>query len=128
MSKMLIGGVIPPEEPKGPAPVWNEYPKIMIHPHAVKAEINPGGIGDAIRPSDRFPPVTVMNADQEAWHRAQGYDAGSAGDAAAFANAHAGPVADFTFEEWPCWKDGVLYQTEAEWRAACPPKRARKAA
>lgn len=114
MVHMLIGEAEPPE---GAPPVWHEYPKVMVHPHAVKATSGVSGSMDAIRPGDRFPPVTVNNADQEAWHRAQGYVAGGKGDAAAFANAHAGPLSDHVHIEYPKWIGDVLVKSAAEERA-----------
>lgn len=59
----------------------SEYPKVMTHPNAVKAKItaveSTDAAGRTVRDymgtADRFPPVTVTNADQEERHRAQGY-------------------------------------------------------
>ena len=59
----------------------SEYPKVMTHPNAVKAQITAiesrDAAGRVVRDytgtADKFPPVTVSNKDQEDRHRAQGY-------------------------------------------------------
>lgn len=122
---LMITKVEPPKEPDAPPPVYQEYPKMMVHPHARKAAPNMVAdasgrmvsTGEPIQPGDRFPPVTVMNEQQEAWHRSQGYEQGGAGSAAAFANAHAGPVASYSFHEYPKWVGHLLFNTKEEHEA-----------
>lgn len=104
-----------------------KYPMHMAHPGfkpgTVGAEVvSPHGFkynlpGTAIR----FPPVLVMNADQEERHAADGYVPVGRSDPAAFARAAttAVPVTlDYKPVEYPKWAGGVLVNTPEEEQAA----------
>lgn len=97
-----------------PAPILahNEYPKHMAHPGYQAGKVgqevtSPHGFkyhigGEAIR----FPPVLVNDADQEAYHAAQGYVSIGKSDPAAFARAveqMAPPALDYKPAEYPKW-------------------------
>lgn len=59
----------------------------------------------------RYPPVTVMNLDQEEQYAASGYLAAGTPDPAAFSTAKASPfVAGRTVSEYPKMVNGVLIQ------------------
>lgn len=104
-----------------------KYPMHMAHPGfkpgTVGAEVvSPHGFkynlpGTAIR----FPPVLVMNADQEERHAADGYVPVGRSDPAAFARAATTVVPvtlDYKPVEYPKWAGGVLVNTPEEEQAA----------
>lgn len=110
---------------KEPLPVSDhtEYPKHMIHPGYQPASVgtevrSPHGFtyfigGTAIR----FPPVLVMDADQEARHAADGYVSIGKSDPAAFARAVAAsapPVTDYKPDEYPKWVNGRVVNSAEE--------------
>ncbi len=112
--------------------VHEEYPLVMIHPHARRAEMNgtPGteirdrmgnviGFGAYSGQPDYKPPVTVTNMHQEAMHEAQGYRRGGVSDVAAFSNLSAGAVAQVKEpERYPMWLNGKTVNSAEEEAAA----------
>jgi hypothetical protein len=97
---------------KPPVTTHNEYPKHMAHPafdpgcgdEEVKL---PGGklVYRGGKPI-RFPPVLVMDAQQEEYHISQGYESIGKSDPQAFARAVASlapPVMDHKPIEYPKW-------------------------
>jgi hypothetical protein len=107
----------PPDQPQGPAPVFAEYPKIMVHPAARRAEsrgpIDPTKSSLEVIPSGDFmPPVTVHNEEQEALHASQGYRLGGSSSAAAFAQMTAAPAGPaYEPERYPMWVGDVLVES-----------------
>ena len=115
-----------------PPPVFEEYPKVMVHPHARRAETTgvPGteiidslgrniGYRQYTGTADYMAPVTVYNADQEGFHRAQGYTLGGAFSAVAFAQMAAAPAAPLReIERYPMWVGDVLVANAREEAAA----------
>lgn len=134
VNSMQFGEFEPPVEPEI-VPVFQDYPKAMIHPHARRAASTgvPGTeITDAIgRPlpgqfraytgtADFMPPVTVTCAAEEDYHRSLGYETGGKSSAAAFANMTATNGADPIppVEEYPKWVGDVLVKDAAQEAAA----------
>jgi hypothetical protein len=90
----------------------SEYPKHMAHPG-----FQPGKVGTEVKSPHgfsyhvggeaiRFPPVLVMDADQEEYHASQGYVSVGKSDPAAFARAvqAASPQAEeHVPDEYPKW-------------------------
>lgn len=113
-----------------PTQTHNEYPKHMVHPG-----FQPGGIGAEITSphgfkyhapgtSIRFPPVLVMNADQEEYQASQGYRVQGKSDPAAFARAvREMPVPVQDRIEYPKWVGGVLCNSLEEEVAAAEKRR-----
>lgn len=95
-----------------PSDQHSEYPKHMVHPG-----YQPGKVGTEVKSphgfsyfvggeSIRFPPVLVMDADQEEYHASQGYVSAGKSDPAAFARAiqAATPQAETHVpDEYPKW-------------------------
>lgn len=113
---------------------YAEFPKVMVHPHQRRAETH-GVIGTEIRDAlgrpipgmfsqytgtaDQFPPVTVNNEEQEAFHHAQGYRPGGKSAPADFANMQAGPAAaPYIPERYPMWVGDTLVNDAAQEAAA----------
>jgi len=126
MSNVQIGAMIQ-QTPEAPPAEFREYPVVLVHPHARKAETVgvPGtekrdslgrlipGVFDQYRgTADFMPPVTVNNSEQEAMHRAQGYVRGGTSSIEAFskmtARGSGAPVGPPI--EYPKWVDGVLVE------------------
>lgn len=106
---------------------YSEYPLTVAHPHytAAKSIPVPGteirdGQGRVIRQDmrgtpERFPPVTVKNADEEEYYVAQGYARAGKIDPSAWVQAHSDAPSE-TYEplKYPLWRGGVLYMTAQE--------------
>ena len=132
MSAVQIGAMVQ-QPPEPVAQEFREYPMVLVHPHARRAETIgvPGtekrdslgrlipGVFDQYRgTADFMPPVTVNNYDQEMFHRAQGYERGGNSSHEAFSRMTArgaGPTPEVV--EYPKWVDGVLVN-DAEQEAA----------
>lgn len=90
---------------------YKHYPKIMRHPGAAEARVVhdspvntnvgqiPGGTVAFAGTPDRFPPVTVKNADEEEYYKAQGYIDTS--NPQAFAASKAGIASSGSVQEFP---------------------------
>ncbi len=131
---LQLGPAQPPAEPAPPPPTYVEYPLVMVHPNARKAtcdgvpgqekrdprtgQIIPGEFWQYRGSPDFMPPVTVNNADQEAYHASEGYRRGGKGDVAAFANLQCGAsVKPHVVERYPMWVGSTLVHNEAEEKA-----------
>lgn len=122
MAVLLAPGEGRYSQPASPAQ-HVEYPKHMVHPG-----YQPGTIGQEVKSPHgfsyyiggtaiRFPPVLVMNADQEEMHAAQGYVSIGKSDPAAFARAAAAAVPvdpDHVPEPYPKWVAGRVVNSAAE--------------
>ncbi len=98
--------------PDGPKTQHSEYPKHMAHPG-----YRPGKAGDEVKSPHgfsyhvggepiRFPPVLVMDEDQEAYHASQGYVCIGKSDPTAFARAVAAAAPQTEIHEpvlYPKW-------------------------
>jgi hypothetical protein len=101
---------------------YQDYPKVMHHP----SRQPPRKLVDSI-PADpargrhfaepekwepeKFPAVTVINADDEEYYAAKGYKPAGVSNAAAFSTAHASPyVPGRANAEYPKMVNGVLVQ------------------
>lgn len=115
------------------APTFQDYPLTMVHPAFVPSKVIPvegtqryDTLGrlvyqDTKGTPERLPPVTVLDADQEEYYRAQGYERAGKIDPAAWVRAHAdAPGADYVPLEYPRWVGGVLYMTAQEDPTADP--------
>lgn len=80
---------------------YQEYPKMLTHPHATAAVLSTGAVGTHGQAA-RFQPVTVHTPDDEAYYVAQGYVAPTNGDAAAFERAQMAP-SSVSYAEYPKW-------------------------
>lgn len=121
-------GIVPPEQA---ATQHQEYPKHMVHDG-----YQPGQLGEVIKFGDqdrpaftyrapgtaiRFPPVLVLNEQQEEYHKAQGYRSIGKSDPAAFARAvatAAPQVLDYKPVEYPKMVAGKTVNNAAEEAAA----------
>lgn len=122
MTKMIDQDTMTQEKPE-----FVEYPVTMSHPafSPSKAVPVPGTqrydtLGrlvyeDTKGTPERLPPVTVLDADQEEYYRAQGYERAGKIDPAAWVRAHAdAPGVDYQPQKYPLWRDGVLILTAQE--------------
>jgi len=97
---------------------FERYPMVMRHPAEAPAIVSQWNEqlqrhvpehGQAAK----FQPVTVNDADQEAYHAAQGY-VGS-GDPQSFESAVSNPLpGNYQFQEYPKWVGQVLVHSKAE--------------
>lgn len=100
-----------------------EYPLTMAHPAFQRSQPlpipgtekrNAEGVvisQDYQGTPERFPPVTVQDADQEAYYESQGYARAGHSDPSAYASAHAAPAPpSYVPQEYPKWVNGVLYE------------------
>lgn len=120
-------GLIPEQKP---VTQHNEYPKHMTHP-----AFRPGTVGKEVMSPNkvpynlpgeaiRFPPVLVMDADQEEYHAAQGYVSVGKSDPQAFARAVASatpPPTDHNPVEYPKWVKGKIVNSAEEEAALSGP-------
>lgn len=108
-----------------------EYPKHMTHPGfqpgvGDQETIHPNGTRSYVGGrSIRFPPVLVMNADQQAYQESQGYEVQGKSNPAAFANAMKNLPDPAKQEriEYPKWVGGVLCNSAEEEAAAAEKRR-----
>lgn len=104
-----------------------EYPLTMAHPAFQRSQPlpipgtekrNAEGVvisQDYQGTPERFPPVTVQDADQEAYYESQGYARAGHSDPSAYASAHAAPAPpSYVPQEYPKWVDGVLVESEED--------------
>lgn len=90
------------------------YPLMLHHPNEQPAVISddqargPMNVGYSAKPgqSRMFPPVTVDNADQEAYHVSRGYEPGPSAMPAAVAAL----PENYSYQQYPVMVDGVLVQ------------------
>jgi len=109
-----------------PSPDHAEYPKMLSHPAYVPAvpavEVREGtAISWTRGEPERFPPVQVKNADDEAYYVARGYKQCGHSDPAAFSRAHAGlrvAPAAYKPQEYPKYIGDVLVNGPDEEAAA----------
>lgn len=103
------------------APQFQNYPKMMVHPHFRPAKLGtspddrkgtPGSAGSPIY----MPPVTVHDERQEEYHASLGYVPGGNSNPAAFVAAHAAPEPDGPagHQEYPKWVYDKEVYSEAE--------------
>ncbi len=113
------------------------YPLTMAHPGYVPAKSLPipgterkGPSGNVISQDyqgtpEKFPPVTVADADQQEYYEAQGYKVAGHSDPSAYAAAHASaPPPDYDPEQYPKWVAGVLVASREEEAALATPETA----
>lgn len=106
---------------------FREFPKMMVHPAhepAVLSTIFPLGYkpkpGETENPGrpERFPPVTVNDANQQEMYEARGYRAQGEGSEEAFDEAKSGKPAHYAYDEYPKWlrihDEDVLVKSQAE--------------
>lgn len=102
---------------------YEKYPMIMTHSgHKLARKISDAILGGPGAPNngfgmpeqwepERFPQISVTNADDEQYYAAKGYKPAGQPNAAAFSTAHASPhVPGRTHSEWPKMIDGKLVQ------------------
>lgn len=106
---------------------FQEFPKMMVHPAHTPAVLStifplgykpqPGEVENPGQP-ERFPSVTVNDANQQEMYEARGYVAQNDGGAQAFDEAKSGKPAAYKYQEYPKWvkihDDEVLVKSEAE--------------
>lgn len=122
MTKMIDQDLMTQEKPE-----FVEFPITMVHPNfsPSKAVPVPGTqrydtmgrlvYEDTKGTPERLPPVTVLDADQEEYYRAQGYGRAGKIDPSAWVRAHAdAPGVDYVPTEYPKWVGGVLIMTAQE--------------
>lgn len=132
MNRIMIRGheAIVHDEP--PTQTHNEYPKHMTHPGfqpgvGDKEIVNENGTRSYVGGrSIRFPPVLVMNADQQAYQESQGYQAQGKSNPDAFARAMRSLPTSPTQDriEYPKWVGGVLCNSAEEETVAAEKRRA----
>lgn len=106
---------------------FREFPKMMVHPAhepAVLSTIFPLGYkpreGERENPGrpERFPPITVNDANQQEMYEARGYRVQGESSAEAFDEAKSGKPAHYAYDEYPKWlrihDDDVLVKSQAE--------------
>lgn len=116
----------------------SEYPLTMAHPsyQPSKALPIPGterrdAAGRLLSQDyqgtpEKFAPVTVADAEQQAYYEAQGYAPAGHSDPSAYAAAHASaPPPDYAPIEYPKWVGAVLVNS-AEEEAALNPVEVKK--
>jgi hypothetical protein len=97
-------------------PQFDEYPKWMRHPAEQAAVVSDDYAQGQNRATTaapgkalRFPPVCVQNADQEAYHAAQGYVPSGKSDPSAFLKATISPTPPgYQHHEYPRMLPGGL--------------------
>ena len=105
---------------------FQEYPKMMVHPHAVAAVLSTifplgykprDGERELTGSPARYPPVTVSTPDQQGEYEAKGYIAEGGNDVASFNEAMSGKPTHYKYDEYPKWVnvggEQVLMLTQA---------------
>lgn len=110
---------------------FQEFPMTMAHPHYAPAKLIPIEGTERRAPNgyiisqdvrgipERYSPITVRNADEIEYYKAQGYEVVGKSDPAAYVRALAAPeVMAYVPERYPMWVNGVLVKTKDEEESA----------